>query len=204
MRRRRASGILGVAAALMILAAPAPARAEGFVSPWIGVNFGSNPFESLADGRDVDEGSRTSYGVTAGYMGAGIIGGEFDFGYSPSFFGDESDFGSNNVLTTMGNVIIGIPIGGTKGAGVRPYFTAGLGLIRTSYGDLLDFDAVSNNDFGYNLGGGIMGYFATHFGIRGDVRYFRTFSDDVFDGDGVNLNPGSFHFWRASIGVVIK
>ena len=69
-----------------------------------------------------------------------------------------SDFGSNNVLTAMGNVIIGIPIGGTKGAGVRPYVTGGLGLIRTSYGDLLNFDAVSNNDFGYNLGAGVMGY----------------------------------------------
>src|SRR6478609_7729827 len=96
---RRLSGILGVAAALMIFAAPVPASAEGYVSPWIGVNFGSNPFESLANGSNLDEGSRTSYGVTAGYMGGGIIGGEFDFGYSPSFFGDTSDFGSNNVLT---------------------------------------------------------------------------------------------------------
>jgi len=190
----------------MIFATPAPAKAEGFVSPWIGVNFGTNPFVSLKDGRDLDEGARTSYGVTAGYMGAGIIGGEFDFGYSPSFFGDESDFGSNNVLTAMGNIIVGIPIGGTKGAGVRPYVTGGIGLIRTSYGELLNFDAVSNNDFGYNLGAGIMGYFATHIGIRGEVRYFRTFEDDVFGdfGDLPNLNLGSFHFWRASIGVVIK
>jgi len=203
---RRVSGILGVAAALMIFAAPSTASAEGYVSPWIGVNFGTNPFVSLADGRDLDDGARTSYGVTAGYMGAGIIGGEFDFGYSPSFFGDKSDFGSNNVLTTMGNVIIGIPIGGTKGAGVRPYVTGGIGLIRTSYGELLNFDAVSNHDFGYNLGAGIMGYFATHIGIRGEVRYFRTFADDVFGdfGNLPNLDLGSFHFWRASFGVVIK
>ncbi len=199
--RRRAGGILGVAAALMIFAAPSPARAEGFVSPWIGVNFGNNPFENLDE--DVADGGRTSYGVTAGYMGAGIIGGEFDFGYSPSFFGDDSDFGSNNVLTAMGNVIIGIPIGGTRGAGVRPYVTAGLGLIRTSYGPIDDFDAVSNNDFGYNLGAGIMGYFATHVGIRGDVRYFRSLQDNSSGGD-VDFDLGSFHFWRASIGLVIK
>jgi hypothetical protein len=202
---RRVSGVLGVVAALMIFVAPSTARAEGFVSPWIGVSFGSNPFDSFANGNEI-KGERTTYGVTAGYMGAGIIGGEFDFGYSPSFFGDKSDFGSNNVLTAMGNVIIGIPIGGTKGAGVRPYVTGGLGLIRTSYGDLLDVDAVSNNDFGFNLGAGVMGFFATHIGLRGDVRYFRTINDNSSDLNPANLNLdlGGFHYWRATIGVVIK
>jgi hypothetical protein len=188
----------------MIFAAPSSARAEAFVIPWIGVNFGSNPFDSLADGREI-EGERTTYGVTAGSMGAGIIGGEFDFGYSPSFFGDTSDFGSNNVLTAMGNLIVGIPIGGTRGAGVRPYVSGGIGLIRTSYGDFLDIDAISNNDFGYNLGGGIMGFFATHVGLRGDVRYFRTINSNSPDNPlDLELDLGGFHFWRASIGVVIK
>ncbi len=200
--RRRASAILGLAALLMVFAAPAPASAEGFISPWIGVNFGTNPFESLADGDEVD-GGRTSYGVTGGYMGAGIFGFEADLGYSPSFFGDQSDFGSNNVLTAMANVILGIPIGGTSGAGVRPYVSGGLGLIRTSYGELLNFDAVSNNMFGYNLGAGIMGYFATHIGLRGDVRYFRTIEDNT-SGTDLNFDLGGFHFWRASIGLVIK
>jgi len=51
-----------------------------------------------------------------------------------------------------------------------------------------------------------MGYFATHIGIRGEVRYFRTFADDVFGdfGDLPDLDLGNFHFWRASIGLVIK
>jgi PPE-repeat protein len=200
---RRVSGILGVAAALMIFAAPAPASAEGYISPWIGVNFGQNPFDSLNNGQSSD-GGRKSFGVTGGYMGGGIIGGEVDFGYSPSAFGDKSDFGSNNVLTTMANVIVGIPIGGTHGAGVRPYVTGGIGLIRTSYGDLLDVDAVHNNDFGYNLGAGVMGYFATHFGLRGDVRYFRNLQDHSSVANGPNLDLGGFHFWRASLGIVIK
>jgi hypothetical protein len=201
---RRVSGILGVAAALMIFAAPAPASAEGYISPWIGVNFGGNPFDSLRNNSSITNGGRKSYGVTGGYMGAGIIGGEVDFGYSPSYFGDTSDFGSNNVLTTMGNVIVGIPIGGTRGAGVRPYVTGGVGLIRTSYGGLTNFNALHNNDFGYNLGAGVMGYFATHFGLRGDVRYFRNLQDNSSVANGPNLDLGGFHFWRASIGVVIK
>src|SRR5881394_2949111 len=84
----------------------APARADGFVNPWAGVQFGSN----------VDNG-RGAFGVTAGGMGAGIIGGEVDFGYSPSFFGTKTDFGNNSVINLMGNVIVGVPIGGTHGAG---------------------------------------------------------------------------------------
>src|SRR5262249_56186713 len=63
-------------------------------------------------------------------MGAGIIGGEVDFGWSPSFFGTQNDFGNNSVLNLMGNVIVGVPIGGTHGSGVRPYVIGGLGLIR--------------------------------------------------------------------------
>jgi hypothetical protein len=200
---RRVSGILGVAAALMIFAMPSTARAEGFISPWIGVNFGANPFESLPNTSFAD-GGRKSFGVTGGYMGGGIIGGEVDFGYSPSYFGDKSDFGSNNVLTTMGNVIVGIPIGGTRGAGVRPYAVGGIGLIRTSYGGLTNFNAVSNNDFGYDLGAGVMGYFNSHFGLRGDIRYFRTLQDHSSIANGVNIDLGGFHFWRASLGIVIK
>ena len=32
------------------------------------------------------------------------------FNYSPNFFGTENDFGNNNVMTAMGNIIIGIPL----------------------------------------------------------------------------------------------
>ena len=85
------------------------ARADGFVTPWVGSAFGSN----IQNGQ-------TSVGVSAGGMGAGIIGGEADFGWSPSFFGTKSDFGNNTVMNLMGNVIVGVPIGGTHGAGIRP------------------------------------------------------------------------------------
>lgn len=189
---RRTTGLVLLTAALMFLVAPTPARADGFFSPWAGVNFGSDP----ANGRG-------SFGVSAGYMGAGIIGGEFDFGYSPSFFGTENDFGNNNVLTAMGNVIIGVPIGGTRGGGVRPYVTGGVGLIRTQIDGLLDdIDGVSNNDFGFNLGAGVMGYFNDHVGLRGDLRYFRNLNEH--DDNQIDFDLGNFDFWRASIGLVIR
>ena len=64
-------------------------------------------------GSDIDRG-RAGFGVTAGAMGGGIFGAEVDFGYSPSFFGTNNDFGNNTVIDVMGNIIIGIPIGGTQ------------------------------------------------------------------------------------------
>ena len=186
-----------VVAALAAIAAPAPVRAEGYVSPWAAVQFGGKIDNVRAD---VDRG-RAGFGVTAGGMGAGIIGGEFDFGYSPSFFGTENDFGSNTVIDVMGNVIIGVPIGGTTGGGVRPYFTVGAGLLRTQIdGGTLFQVSSSNNQFGFNIGGGVMGFFGDHFGLRGDIRYLRAFSGDPLNG----LDLGSLNFTRLSLGVVFR
>ena len=167
-------------AAVAVVSAPAAAHAEGYVSPWAAVQFGGKLL--IPDVRDEVDRSRWAFGVTAGGMGAGIIGGEIDFGYSPSFFGTENDFGNLTVMTVMGNIIIGIPIGGTTGGGVRPYVTGGVGLIRTQIdgGELFPLaPTTSSNEAGFNVGGGIMGFFSNHFGIRGDVRYMRAFSGDI-------------------------
>src|SRR5258708_6912556 len=134
---RGAIKALLLSAAVAVVLAPAQARADGYVSPWAGVNFGS----------DIDNG-RSAFGVGAGYMGAGVIGGELDFGYSPSFFGTKNDFGNNTVINLMGNLIVGVPIGGTYGKGVRPYVTGGVGLIRTQIdGGTLAHVSQSNNQF---------------------------------------------------------
>ena len=185
--------LLVASAAVAAIWAPAPARADGYVSPWAAVQFGS----------DIDNG-RAGLGVTAGAMGAGIVGGEVDFGYSPSFFGTSSDFGNNSVIDVMGNLIVGIPVGGTHGAGFRPYVTAGLGLIRTQVdGGILFPVSSSSNDFGWNAGLGVMGFFNDHFGLRGDLRYMRTLENNS-SSTNIDFDPGGFHFWRASAGVVIR
>ena len=184
--------------------APMQARADGFVSPWIGSAFGGGDGVSNGVSTSELENGQTTFGITAGGMGAGIIGGEVDFGYSPSFFGDKTLFGSNTVMNLMGNVIIGIPIGGQKGAGIRPYFTGGLGLLRTQIdGGTLGNVSSSDNGLGWNLGGGVMGYFADHIGVRGDLRYMRGFNEQDLGFDtGDNLR--ALRFWRASVGVVFR
>ena len=183
-----------LAGAVATVLAPIQARADGFVTPWIGSAFGSN----IQNGQ-------TTFGVSAGGMGAGIIGGEADFGWSPSFFGTTSDFGNNTVMNLMGNVIVGVPVGGTRGAGVRPYVVGGVGLIRSQIdGGTVARVSSSTNMFGWDAGGGVMGYFAQHVGLRGDLRYHRAMSDLTTNVSSIDLSGNKLHFWRASIGVVLR
>jgi hypothetical protein len=179
-----------LSATTALVCAPSVARADGFINPWAGVNFGSNISNS-----------RAGFGVNAGGMGAGVVGGEVAFGYNPSFFGTSGDFGNNTELDLMANLLLGIPIGGTHGASFRPYVTGGLGLIRQQIDGGTVFKVSSaGNDWGWNLGLGAMGFFSDHVGVRGDVRYLRTFSGNFIDG----FDQGNLHFWRTSIGLVIR
>jgi opacity protein-like surface antigen len=197
MRRGIKNGLLSGAVALVL--APIQARADGFVVPWVGTAFGTN----ISNGR-------TTFGVDAGGMGAGIIGGEVDFGYNPSFFGNTSDFGHNTVINLMGNIIVGIPVGGQRGPGIRPYAVGGIGLVRTQVdgGTLLKVSS-SDNMFGWDVGAGLMGYFGDHVGLRGDLRYVRGTHDlatatSSAPFDIIDFNGNKLHFWRASIGVVFR
>jgi len=185
--------VLCLVTAFLILSPAGPAYADGFISPWVGANFA----QEIGDGR-------TAVGVTAGGMGGGVFGGEFDLGYSPSFFGKDNVFGDNNVVTIMGNLILGIPFGGQRGGGIRPYGSGGLGLIRSSAADLISLETFTDNSFGWNLGGGVMGYFGDHFGIRGDLRYFRTVGLDDLLHAHFQQDVDSINFWRASFGVVFR
>ena len=113
------------------------------------------------------------------------------------------DFGDSNVTSIMGNVVVGVPIGGQTGGGIRPYASGGIGLLKTRVdgGDL--FDDFNRNDLGINVGGGVQGYFTDTIGIRGDIRYFRSLEDDEADGE-FDLGLADFDFWRATVGVTFR
>ncbi len=185
--------VLILFATVAVVSAPALARADSYISPFIGTNVGNNSGNG-----------RVNVGADVGWMGAGIIGAEVDFGYAPSFFGNQGVFGSNSVSDLMGNLIVGIPAGGTHGVGVRPYATIGVGLLRTQInGATSTASSISNNEAGMNAGVGVMGYFSNHLGIRGDVRYFRNLKDSSVP-NNFNIDFGAFHFWRASVGIVLR
>jgi opacity protein-like surface antigen len=176
------------AAALAVLVLAAPARADWLLTPYAGLTFGGNA---------PDE--KPTYGVSFAYLGAGIFGLEFDAAITPNFFDADDSVAveDSNVSTVMGNLILSAP------GAVRPYVSGGIGLIRaraTSVGNVFDVD---DNSFGVNVGGGLMGMFGDHVGLRGDVRYFRGFQDfEVVD--DVNLDLSDFDFWRGSLGLTFR
>ncbi|HEY2432699.1 MAG TPA: outer membrane beta-barrel protein [Vicinamibacterales bacterium] len=188
------------------LAMPGIASADWFITPFVGWNAGGSADVNGSDGstRASEFEHKADYGVSIAGMGKGIIGAEFDFGYSPNFFSTTTDangfaFSSgNNVATLTGNLIVGAPVGG-HGAQIRPYAVGGLGLIRSNVGATGFFDATTANDFGFDVGAGLAGFFTQNIGLRGDVRYFRSFNGS---NNGVGLS--NFHFWRTSIGVSFK
>jgi opacity protein-like surface antigen len=198
----RKSPVLGALAFLMLL--PAPARADWILSPFLGTTLGSE----LTDSEDPDDefAKKLNYGATLTYMGGGIIGFEIDFGYAPEFFEPNDDdfdlIDESNLTTLMVNLVLGAPIGGQTGPGIRPYASGGVGLIRShseSVGDVFDVDS---NSFGLDVGGGVMGFFSDNFGVKGDLRFFRSLTD--LSDDDIDVDLGTFRFWRASMGAVIR
>lgn len=191
--------------ALTLTLLPATASAQNwFFSPFIGANFGgSADFGDFPDADDEIE-KRLDFGATLGWNPR-VVGFEVDFGYSPNFFEDtvgdaNFEFGDSNVTTLMGNVLFSAP----PGSGIRPYGSAGLGLIRANISSATNlFNDVSTNDLGVNFGGGINGNFSDNFGIRGDIRYFRSLQDNEPDND-LDLDFGSFDFWRGTVGLTFR
>jgi hypothetical protein len=108
-------------AALLLALNTTPARADGFISPFIGYNFGGDS-QNCVSLRNCEE-KRNNWGVSIG-SDAAPFGAEFDIGYAPDFFGRTPN-SDNGVLTVMGNLLLVIPAGP-----VRPYGLIGLGLVR--------------------------------------------------------------------------
>jgi hypothetical protein len=175
---------------------PRTASADWLATPFAGVTFGG-----------ATEGQHATFGGSIGYMGAGAVGFEVDFGYAPEFFSSEDNdldlFSDANVTTLMANVIIGAPIGGTHGAGARPYVSGGAGLLRTHITSADNFFDVANNNFGVNVGAGVIGFFNDRVGLRGDIRYFRSLQDPEEDNE-FDIDFGNFDFWRGTVGVTFR
>src|SRR5262245_41939910 len=189
-----------LAASLLFLAmTPTAARAYGLIVPFLGVKFGGDSGRELSNAIDAQ---RFNWGASFAYMGGGVVGLEADIGYSPDFFG-KTDIGGSSVLTVTGNLLFGIPFGGQKGFGIRPYALVGAGVIRSEV-NLFNLVSFEKNQAAWDFGGGVMLFFGTNIGIRGDLRYFRSFGDVGFDILDLINGPGNIDFARASGGVVLR
>jgi opacity protein-like surface antigen len=194
--------IMAAFALALVALAPTPARADGFVVPFVGANFGAEVGRPI--GVALKDRNIVTFGVGMGVMGGGVFGVELDLGYTTQFSPQPAAVdGTNNLLTVMPALILGIPVGGQTGGGVRPYAVAGLGLVRRNV-DFGSLDSLSESDLAYTLGGGLMVFFADHVGVRGDVRYIRNFQIDEIGLSGVSVDRGTFDLGRASLGVLFR
>jgi len=184
------------------LSSPSRWTAAGFV----GANYGAAATSSSVD-----------FGGQLGYLYRGVIGGEFIADFAPSFNLTNAFLADRpNVNAYMANVLVSVPMGGDHQ--IQPYVSAGFGGVQLR-SNMLALAAVptsaqtSANDVrgGGDIGFGVMG-FAGNVGIRGDVRYFRAFTNSnaaigtgstAADAFAQNLLSG-LDFWRANIGIAVR
>jgi opacity protein-like surface antigen len=170
---------------------PATAVAQGFISPFIGFDYGG---DSGCPTASDCENKHSNLGVSGGKLGA-IAGAEVEFAYARDFFGDTPGV-DTSVLTLMTNAIVGPRIGI-----IRPFVLGGVGLIKSHVeldaGSLLD----SSSNFGWNIGGGVMLMFGEHVGVRGDIRKFKSFQSISIL--GFDLSEEKLTYNRASAGLVL-
>ena len=190
MRRVAATGAMALALPLLTAA---PAAAQGFISPFIGYDFGG---DSLCPAISTCEDKNVNVGVSFGSLGR-VFGAEAEIAYVPGFFGEIPGV-SSSVLSFMGNVMLAPRIGP-----IQPYGLAGVGLLKTH--TELTLPALlesTNNHFGWNVGGGVILFAGRHLGVRGDVRYFHAFQDlEIL---GITIADAKLDYGRASAGLVFK
>jgi opacity protein-like surface antigen len=178
----------------MLVALGRPAAAQGFVSPFFGYNFsGDAGCANITNCED----KHANYGVSVGAIGS-VVGFESEFAFTKNFFG-ASAAQSTDVFTFMANFMLAPKFGP-----IQLYGLGGPGLIRThvdSVGQTQD-----ENQVGWDVGGGLIGYFTKHVGIRGDVRYFHSFQLlDLSKFPPIsNTETTKLNFGRISIAAMFK
>lgn len=181
--------LISLSAAVAALAAAPVVHADTMLSGHFGKAFAG----------DLDE-SRTTYGGALTFMGDGAFGFEIEGAYTPDFFGDEGFvLEEDNVSTLMAHILLG----GHVGERGRVFASVGGGLLKSRVRDADEFFDVDRNDFGVSGGVGAMGFLNDNFGLRGDVRYFRSVGDPEPD-DEFDFDFGDFSFWRGTAGIVLK
>jgi opacity protein-like surface antigen len=183
--------ILAAAALALALdaASPQSVHADWLLTPYLGVTFGGDTPKQ-----------QVNYGLSAAFLGNGILGLEVDASLTPNFFDSDSGLiDDSNVSTLMANLMVAAP----AGAPLRPYASGGVGIIRSKATSVGNFFDIEDNSFGVNLGGGVLAQVGTRVGIRGDLRYFRAVQDSD-GGDDLDLDLAGFNFWRGTLGVTFR
>lgn len=184
----------------LLLAFPAAGWAEWQFKPFLGTTLAGSSTFAVTDEAAGERHLAVGGAVT--WLGD-VFGVEGEVTRVPGFFEDDSvtsPLGSN-VMTLAGAVVVTLP---RKWAGysLRPYLTAGGGLMRVSIDQQeLFLDAYRTMKL-VSLGGGATGFLSDRVGLNWDLRYFRTVGGE--EGTGLSIGPEQVSYWRLSMGMVIR
>ena len=197
----------------------APATVAGPTqSHWIAAGFVGTSFDKSNDitGFGDDSDHDFNFGGQVGYLWRGMVGGEFLADFAPSINDDLgiTQDGDLWVNTYMANAMGAYPLGAD--GQFQPYASGGIGRIAVAadvFNDIAEplsgTDHFTDGRFGYNFGGGLMA-FATHVGVRADVRWYKSTTNNNVDTTepltdqlAQSLLSG-LQFWRANVGVAFR
>lgn len=183
------------------LGASLPAGAADFIiTPFVGKTFAAQATFPLT--ATVDK-QTWIVGGSAAWLTPSILGAEVDFGYAPRFFKSDQFLlpSGSNIVSLTGSVILTVPLSLTRES-LRPYLTAGMGLLHASADDAAGLSTVDSNRLGYSLGGGAIGFLTPRAGVRFDLRRIRSSGKEL--NNATLLNEPQLSFWRATIGVALR
>jgi hypothetical protein len=181
---------------LLIVFAAHDATAQIFINPFVGT--------TLTSPTSTGSSTKPGYGVTFGGVGR-IVGGETEIAYYPEVVDNTANgLAKSKVVSISASMLLGPMMGA-----VKPYVAFGggnlnLNVTRLSSVVIPNPEDLSNNYFSFNAGGGVMGFFTDHFGVRGDLRYYRAFGMNLDQFENAGFQFDKFNFWRASFGIVGK
>jgi opacity protein-like surface antigen len=185
---------------VVVVAFPARAQADWFLTPFIGLKFAGDT--QIADLESGAGNTKPTYGGIIGFLDEGFFGLEADVGYSPRFFERSSGMlvARSHVLTIMGNVVLAAPTELT-GDSLRPFVSGGAGLMHSKIDDVADVLG-SRNSVGINIGGGATGRLTDVTSLRFELRYFRSLTNE--DPETVGFGSTRLSFWRAGVGLTLR
>ena len=194
-----------VLACLVLLAAPAPARADFFVVPFLGMKFGGST--SIIDLELAAGKKKLVLGAAALKIDQRLIGYEVEFGNVTGYFSNEDEALQRPLMKTgsyvsdlTGSVVLSLPPRFT-GGGLRPYAVVGGGLIHAEAEDYFEIFQVRRTMPAITLGGGATGLITNNVGVRFDVRHLRSLSKDDPSIGGIGRRIA---YWRLTLGLLLR
>lgn len=181
----------------MLVWMPSSASAQWTVSPFAGVNLGSQ--HGFVDLDNAAGRVQPTFGVAAGRDLGDAWSVEFEFATSPRFLkGDSGLVDSGRVDTFFANARRRF---GAPASRFQPYVAAGIGTARVSLADALHAFTATSTLIAANVGGGTLVATGTKLRLFGDVRYIRS---QYGDAGAASVGEEYVSFWRASGGAQLR